>query len=179
VGCIFHWGKAKDPASTIEVMKIIKQRMPDVPRYMFSSGRRPAGTKGIHYRRLPSIEQTREIYSKCKVWFLTSISEGFGNPILEAMACGCAVVSTDCGGPHDIIKHGENGFLVDVGNTQAIAEKTTRLLKDDQLRKKIRANAMKTAQQYSWPKAAAELEKLLYSIYESKRKDIPISKEHV
>lgn len=167
IGSLFGWGKAKDPASTLETMRIVGRRLPDVPRYMFSSGRRPGGARGINFQRLPSLEQARKIYSSCKVWFLSSISEGLPNPILEAMACGCAVVSTACGGPEDIIKGGENGFLVDVGNTQAMAYKIMLLYRNEQLRKKICANAMKTVQEYSWPKAAEKLEKHLYSIYEN------------
>ena len=167
IGSLFGWGKAKDPTSMLETMQIIGKRLPDVPRYLFSSGRRPSGTRGIDFQRLPSLARARSIYSSCKVWFLSSISEGFGNPILEAMACGCAVVSTVCGGPEDIIKDGENGFLVDVGNTQAMAHKITLLYKDEQLRKRICDNAMKTVQQYSWSNAAEKLEKLLYLIYET------------
>lgn len=168
IGSLFGWGKAKDPASMLETMRIVGKRLPDVPRLLFSSGRRPWGTRGINFQRLPSLEQARKIYSSCKVWFLSSISEGFSNPILEAMACGCAVVSTACGGPEDIINDGENGFLVDIGNPQAMAYKIMLLYRNEQLRKKICANAMKTVQEYSWPQAAEKLEKHLYSIYEDR-----------
>jgi glycosyltransferase involved in cell wall biosynthesis len=165
IGSIFGWSKSKDPTSIVQVMKMIGQRLPNSPRYLFSGARKPRGIKGVSFKRFPSLQEARRIYSSCRVWFLCSIAEGFGNPILEAMACGCAVVSTACGGPEDIIKDGENGFLVDVGNTQAMAHKIILLYKNEQLRKKICTNAMKTVQEYSWPKAVDKLEKCLLSIY--------------
>lgn len=167
VGSVFGWSKAKDPESIVEIMQMLGRRLPGVPRYLFSSGKKPKGIKGVHFKRLPTVEQARTIYSSCRVWFWSSIEEGFGNPVLEAMACGCAVVSTDCGGPGDIIEDGVNGFLVDIGNSGAMAHKIERLYKDDKLRNHMCANAIKTVESYSWPKAVDKLEGYLISIYDN------------
>ena len=167
VGSIFGWNKAKDPESIIDIMQILGRRLPGVSRHLFSSGKKPKGIEGVHFKRWPTLAEARRIYSSCKIWFLASISEGCPNPLLEAMACGCAVVSTDCGGPSDIIKDGVNGFLVDVGNSGAMAHKIERLYKDDKLRKQMCANAMKTVQSCSWPKAVDKLEGYLISIYDN------------
>jgi len=170
VGSIFGWSKAKDPDSIIEIMQMLGRRLPGVPRYLFSSGKKPKGIKGVNFKRLPTIEEARRIYSGCKVWFLASISEGFGNPILEVMACGCAVVSTNCGGPGDIIEDGVNGFLVEVGDTKKMVDTIVLLHNNEQLRNQICANAMKTVKKFSWPKAVDKLEGYLISIYDNEHR---------
>lgn len=168
IGGTFRWRQSKDPAATIRIMQMLKGRLPEVPLYSYGTGRKPNALKNVRYIRQPSITQARDMYSRCKVWFLASIDEGFGLPILEAMACGCAVVSTDCGGPRDIIEDGVNGFLVNVGNTGDMVHKIVMLYEDEELRRKICANAMKTAHQFTWGAGAAKLEQFLLSIHEEK-----------
>lgn len=168
IGAAFRWGPSKDPVSTIRVMQILRQRLPGVPLYSYGSGRKSKGLKNVIYRRQPTILEARKTYSNCKVWFLMSINEGFGLPVLEAMACGCAVVSTDCGGPRDVIVDGVNGFLVDVGNTGAMVHKIMTLYQDDDLRRYICQNGVKTAREFTWSKGAAKLEKYLISIHDNK-----------
>ena len=166
IGAILGSGRPKDPETAMRVMQILKAKMPNVPRIMFGAWKPKHRIEAVFHRQ-PSVDEARRIYSSCKVWFLTSLQEGFGNPILEAMACGCAVVSTDCGGPGDIIENGVNGFLVEVGNTRAMVDKIMLLYKDDKLRKQICENAMKTVKKFSWPKAVDKLEGYLLSIYKN------------
>lgn len=59
---------------------------------------------------------------RADVFALSSKWEGFGNVIVEAMACGTQVVATDCGGPREILVDGKFGKLVEVGNAEAMSE---------------------------------------------------------
>lgn len=84
------------------------------------------------------------------VLVLSSIYEGFGNVIVEAMACGCPVVSTRCPhGPEEIITDGINGLLSHVGNVEALANNMLRILKDDKLKKSLIENGYRRAMDFT------------------------------
>lgn len=81
-------------------------------------------------------------YAKHKIFVMTSESEGLPNVLIEAMASGCACVSTNCDfGPAELIQDGKNGFLVPVHDVDAIADRVCKLLEDDALSKQFGENA--------------------------------------
>ncbi len=62
-------------------------------------------------------------FSKASVFVSSSLKEGLSNVIIEALACGCFVVSTDCpGGPAEILENGRYGRLAPVGDAAALAQ---------------------------------------------------------
>lgn len=64
-----------------------------------------------------------KFFAKCRVFALSSYVEGLPNVLVEAMACGCAVVSTDCPtGPREVLQDGKYGRLVPVHSPQALAD---------------------------------------------------------
>jgi glycosyltransferase involved in cell wall biosynthesis len=76
--------------------------------------------------------------------------EGFPNVLVEAMACGVPVVSTDCpSGPAEIITNGRDGFLVPVGDPASHAARTLELLGDDALRARVVAAASERVQDFA------------------------------
>ena len=80
--------------------------------------------------------------SQAKIFAFTSIIEGYPNALIEGMANGLAPVSFNCvAGPSDIIKEGENGFLVAVGNVALFAEKLQLLIDNPTLLNEIGGNA--------------------------------------
>ena len=166
IGAGFRWSLSKDPAATLRVFKELHEKLPQTPLYSYGHGRRPRELKHVNYMNNPTVPEARRIYSSCRVWFMTSILEGFGLPVSEAMACGCPVVSTKCGGPQDVIEDGINGFLVGVGNTGALVHKILTIYNDKQLWKRLSLNAIETARKFTWQGAAAKLEQYLFSIHE-------------
>ena len=82
-------------------------------------------------------EQLREVYNRASVVALNSYQEGFGLALSEAMLCGAAVIGTASGGITDIITHNENGLLVEVDNSAALAEAIMQLFDNDELRSKL------------------------------------------
>ena len=85
-------------------------------------------------------------YSKCHiVAFPTMYGEGVPTVLLEALACGRAVVTTDVPGCRDVVTHGVNGLLVPVKNAKALAEALKTLLLDGELRRNMGATGRKIA----------------------------------
>lgn len=74
---------------------------------------------GTEYCLRPDQEQLKEIYSQCDAWLFASRFEGFGLPILEAMACRTPVIGTQCGSAPELI-NGNNGILINIDDTAAM-----------------------------------------------------------
>lgn len=71
------------------------------------------------------------------LFVMSSVTEGLGTSVLDAMACGRAVVATRAGGIPEMVEDGVNGLLVPVRDHAAMADAIVRLLKDAPLRKRL------------------------------------------
>jgi len=105
-------------------------------------------------------EKVPEYMVASDVFVLPSLSEGFPVVILEAMASGLPIVATKVGGLPEIIKDGENGFLVEPKNPKEIAEKVLLLLEDDELRERISRSFKEKVKNYSWESVVKRLEEV-------------------
>jgi glycosyltransferase involved in cell wall biosynthesis len=76
---------------------------------------------------------------------LCSVSEGFPNSLVEAMAAGRPIVATDVGGVRDAVRHGDNGLLVAPGDPPAFADALRVLLRDPDLRRTMGATGARRA----------------------------------
>ena len=165
VGTVYGSGGAKDPDTIKAVFVRLYELRPEIPLLCFGECPRPSGLlSAVQYYRLPTVAQARRIYSRCSVWFCASRSEGFGMPLLEAMACGCAVVSRDCGGPRDFLRSGVNGIITSKDEPFEIAEEILRVYDTTGLRNMLAAEGMMTARTMSWKSAAEQIEEALKRI---------------
>jgi N-acetyl-alpha-D-glucosaminyl L-malate synthase BshA len=84
-------------------------------------------------------EQVMPLLSISDLFLLPSLQESFGLAALEAMACGVPVVASRVGGLHEVIEHGESGFLHPLEDLQAMAESGIALLTDAALHARVAA----------------------------------------
>ncbi len=117
------------------------------------------GNQVIFGGRVPN-EKVSEYMVASDIFVLPSLSEGFPNVVLEAMAAGLPVVASKVGGLPEIIKDGKNGFLVEPKNPEQIAEKVMLLLRDEELRKRVSRNNKEKAKHYSWDSVVEKLEEI-------------------
>lgn len=97
-----------------------------------------------------------EKMSEASIFVLTSITEGFGLVLIEAMSCGLPVVSYDCPcGPKDIINNNMNGFLIKLNDKNELKEKISYLIKYKNTRLKMGAEAYNRAIDF-------KIEKIIY-----------------
>ena len=93
-------------------------------------------------------EAIEEILSIGDLFILPSESESFGLAALEAMACEVPVISTNAGGIPEVKVHGVTGFLSDVGDVDSMAQHAITLLKDPDMLKTFRKNALLQAHNF-------------------------------
>ena len=85
---------------------------------------------------------------------MPSLYEGFGLPILEAMACGCPVVTSKEGSLPEVA--GDAAFYVDAYDMNNIAEGIEKVFKDEKLRKELSEKGLENVKRFSWKKTAEE-----------------------
>ncbi|MDD5439061.1 MAG: glycosyltransferase [Candidatus Omnitrophica bacterium] len=101
-----------------------------------------------------------------EIFVLSSLWEGFGNVIVEAMACGTCVVASDCSfGPGEIITHGINGYLVQPGDEVALSNTLIELLSNQDLRQKMRTAALIRSRDFSVDNIIERYDAVLNDLY--------------
>ncbi len=122
----------------IKAIHILEKKYPDLKVIAISSEVKPSNfPQNWKYKFNVSSEKVAEINNQSEVFICSTIDEGFGLPGLEAMACGCAVASTDYTGVHDYAIDGVNALLSPVRDAKALADNVIKLFENDALREKI------------------------------------------
>src|SRR5690606_404823 len=95
------------------------------------------------------VKNIEEKYLGSSVFAFSSRFEGFGMVLIEAMACGVPCVSFDCPcGPADIIRDGEDGFLVENGDVDGFTKRLLELIEDESLRVEMGRKAKQNVRRY-------------------------------
>ncbi len=115
---------------------------------------------GEHVEILGAVpyERAHEVYRRGEVFVSPTYAEGFSNTILEAMASGLPVISTDVVGVRDCVRPEDNGVLVAPADPPALAAAIRRVLLDDGLRRRIAQRAYRDVHlHWSWPVVAGQI----------------------
>lgn len=136
----------------IEALTEVKNNLADIRVVLFGKEKRPPSLPAwMEYYENPQQDFiVKEIYNRASVFVCTSLYEGWGLPPMEAMACGAAVVTTDCGGVRDFAIADETAVVCPVKDTQAIKNGILRLLQDDAGRICLVTNALKKVREFDW-----------------------------
>ena len=119
-------------------------------------------------------EDLPAFYNLAHLLIFPSLYEGFGLPVLEAMACGCPIVTTKTGCTKEVTD--KAALLADPYNIQDIAEQIEKLIIDKELRDQLIKSGFERVKNFSWEKCATEtLEILRKTVTEFSVSKLPIS----
>jgi glycosyltransferase involved in cell wall biosynthesis len=122
----------------------------------------------VFVRPVVVAEQMQELYAGHDVFLFPSLMEGLPSVLLEAMATGMPVITTETCGMPDVVENEYNGLLIPPANATSIEEAVLRLTNSVELRRKLGEAARETMKRYTWEKSARQLEALYCHIIELK-----------
>lgn len=164
LGFLVHNSPLKGTKTAYLAIDQIRRKIPNLRVVSFGATppERSLVPAEVEFHLLPAQDRIRDIYSQCDVWLCASHREGFHLPMLEAMACRCPVVSTRAGGPEDIIQHGVNGYLADVGDVEGLVIAVCRvLLGGEESWRRLSDAAYASALRYRWEDSTRSFEHAL------------------
>lgn len=124
---------------------------------------RQAGESGAgdFFRILGFQSDIRRFFRNIDVFAMPSYKEGFSNALVEALACGVPAVATTVGGNTEVLRNGQNGYLVAPGNYAAFREAIVNITGDTEVRRRMSEQALMTVRRFS-QKAMIEQTETLY-----------------
>ena len=149
VGMVACFKPQKAPQEFIEVARLVASKSGNVKFIMIGDGQMRSHIQELilRYQLQDKVilagwrRDIPQVLSALDIFVLTSSYEGLPIAVLEAMAAAKAVVATNTGGIAEVVRDGENGFLVTPRETQELADKVFNLLNDANLRKRLGENA--------------------------------------
>jgi glycosyltransferase involved in cell wall biosynthesis len=107
---------------------------------------------------LPSSTKVQEVLRAIDIFVHPSLTEGLPNGVMEAMACGCAVLANRVGGCPELIVDQQTGLLAEPGDIESLTRQLTLAMMDEGLRARIAQNAAEHMKAFSLQKAARRME---------------------
>lgn len=159
----------KNQKMIIEAFAQISERYPDWKLVIYGEGYLRKDLESLVERLkvkdkvlLPGrCETVIEEVEKSKVFCLSSDYEGMSNAMIEALCVGTPVISTRVSGTDELIRDGENGLLVDIGDTEGLAQAFEKLLSNQELRELLGKEGQKSATKFKTDTIVNQWEELI------------------
>ncbi len=160
VAMLYSNHPAKGWGVGLQVLHAARQQVPNLRATVFGTRLPPEPLPEwvtFHLDPDPAV-LVSAIYNESQVFLQPSWYEGFGFTAVEAMASGCAVVSTDNGGSRDYAFHGETALVSRPGDVAGLTSQVVRLLHDAELRLRLVEAAQSHIAAFDWDRGAQALE---------------------
>jgi glycosyltransferase involved in cell wall biosynthesis len=155
-----------DIASGLRAMALLLRRYPGARMSVAGSGPERASLERLAQElgiagqvrftgRLDSMEMAA-LYRSASLCLNTALVDNMPNSILEALACGLPVVSTEVGGVPFLVRHGETALLVQPGDAEGMAQAMMRLIEDNDLRETLVRNGRDYVKAFTWERVCAQ-----------------------
>jgi glycosyltransferase involved in cell wall biosynthesis len=156
VGVMYSIVNFKGCDVSLKAFELAKENIPELKMVAFGNRTVTADLplpSGTDYTMRPAQDQIRNIYARCDVWLLGSRSEGFGLPILEAMACRTPVIATPTGAAPELTAPG-GGVIIPMEDPHGMAQEIERIVQLPEEQWKAMSDvAYHTATKYTWDDA--------------------------
>ena len=163
IAMLYHKMPIKGAVDGIKALELARRRNLSLEAVLFGIYPRPKMLPDwIEYHcGQPREELVGSTYNGSSIYLCPSWKEGWHLPPAEAMACGCAVVSTDIGGVRDYAEHGVTALLSPSRDPEGLAYNIVRLLKDDELRVRLAKAGHERIKEFTWERSTDLLEQYL------------------
>ena len=149
-------------ADTLRAFALVERRVPHARLIVAGDGRERArlralaaelGLKQVEFVGAAPPDRMPELYDRADIFVNSSLVDNMPLSLIEAFACGLAVVSSDAGGIPSLVAGGETGLLSPCGDYEALAANVIRLLEDRRLAARLISRARAACRQYTWEAA--------------------------
>lgn len=166
-----HWERKGGPL-LVEAFKIVYEKHPDATLQII--GCNPGiDIPGIDVVGKVARHKLHHYFSHARVFVLPTQLEAFGIVFVEALHFGLPIIATNIGAIPDMVKHGNNGLLIDIGDLDALVQALDQVLSNDSLALKMRKAALEKAQKFDWDHAASIIDQHVHEsitqAYQNKR----------